>query len=88
MMTSSDKVTATMSAEQVALLREAAVAGSVAAGACIEEQEEHRLLEWVADGTINVNRDVDVASFQARAAEILPNSDFPWIEIYLSIQNS
>lgn len=88
MMTSSDAVTATMTAEQVALLRDAAVAGSAAAGACIEDQEEQRLAEWEADGTINVNRDVDVAGFQARAAEIIPNSDFPWIELYLQIQNS
>lgn len=88
MMTSSDAVTSTMSAEQVALIRDAALAGAAAAGACIEEQEEGRLLEWEADGTINVNRDVDVAGFQARAAEIIPNSDFPWIELYLQIQSS
>jgi TRAP-type transport system periplasmic protein len=88
MMTSSDAVTASMTAEQVALIRDAAIVGAVAAGACIEEQEEGRLLDWEGDGTIIVNRDVDVASFQARAAEIIPNSDFPWIELYLAIQDS
>lgn len=88
MMTSSDAVTATMSAEQVALIREAAIAGSAAAGACVAAQEQDRLLDWEADGTIIVNRDVDVAGFQARAAQIIPNSDFPWIELYLAIQKS
>lgn len=88
MMTSSDAVTSSMTAEQVALVRDAAIVGSAAAGACIEEQESERLLEWEADGTINVNRDVDVAGFQSRAADIIPNSDFPWIELYLQIQNS
>jgi len=88
MMTSSDAVTSTMSAEQVALIREAAIAGSVAAGACIEQQEEERLVEWEAAGDINVNRDVDTESFQARAADIIPNSDFPWVELYLQIQSS
>lgn len=87
MMTSSDAVTATLTADEIALLREATLAGAVATSACIEEQEETRLLEWEAEGLMMVNRDVDVAGFQARAAAIIPESDFPWVETYLAIQN-
>jgi TRAP-type C4-dicarboxylate transport system substrate-binding protein len=87
MMTSSDAVTATLTADEIALLREATLAGAVATSACIQEQEETRLLEWEAEGLMMVNRDVDVAGFQARAAAIIPESDFPWVETYLAIQN-
>ena len=88
MMTSSDAVTATLSADEIALLRKAALAGAKATSACIEEQSEALLLEWEAEGVMIVNRDVDVAGFQSRAAEIIGNSDFPWLETYLAIQNN
>ncbi len=86
MMTSSDAVTSTMTPEQVSILRDAALVGAIASGDCIEEQERNLLVEWENSGVININSDVDVASFQARAAEIIPSSDFPWVETYLEIQ--
>lgn len=88
MMTSSDEVTATMNDEQLDALRAAALAGAQATSACIEEQEESVLVEWEADGTMMVNRDVDTESFQERAAEIIPGAGFPWIDLYLEIQSS
>lgn len=84
---SQDSLTDSLSEEQQAALESALAKAADAVHECILADEQSIVDEWKADGSIQVNEDVDIASFSEAAQEHFA-SDSAFGELYTEIRNS
>jgi len=75
-----------LSDEERTALEEAMQAGAEATRTCVEEQEQSILEEWKTGSGIQVNEDVDRASFAAAAGEAMRQQ--PWGDLYDQIKSA
>ncbi|WP_425843594.1 DctP family TRAP transporter solute-binding subunit [Agrococcus sp. TSP3-2-1] len=85
MFVGSDASLAALDDEQRAALETATATAASAVRGCIEDEEESYVAEWRESGAIEVNDQVDVEHFRARATELIPDS-FEWGDLYLQIR--
>lgn len=85
MFVGSDNSLSALDDEQRAALEDATAAAASAVRGCIEDEEQSYLEEWQESGAIEINDDVDVEHFRARAIDMIPGN-FEWGDLYLEIQ--
>ena len=88
MLLTSDSTLNSLTDDQQAALRDAGKDAQAAVRACVEEQETELLETWKADGTITINRDVDVEAFRKRASEIVPKNLPEFADFFVELQGN